>query len=884
LDERFWPVQNLVGIRPLFRNDRTENNAEARFEIVRTNAEGQLQGGEKLSATLIREDYEYYWEYNDQEGWKRQEVRNEYPVTRQPLVLTAGQKGEVAFRVGYGRYRLEVEDGDTQLKAVYGFSAGWVGAEDGLATRPDQIELKLDKATYREGDTARLTIRPPAAGEAVVAIESDRLLWSQPLSLALEGTEIEIPVGTGSDWARHDLYVSVVSFRPADRSEKIAPNRSLGLIHLPLDRSDRRMALSISAPEKTLPEKPVIVSVQAKGLEGQKAILTLSAVDAGVLNITRFKTPDPFGYYFDREAYDVDIHDDYGKIIESVDGKALRQRFGGDAPVGLAGGALARADVQIVSLFRGAVEFDPEGRADIELTLPGFDGQLRLMAVAASETRFGSAERDMTVASPVVVSLAGPRFLANGDSSFVTVEMRNTGETEQKVVLKVKANDLLEFVPTDQAYTLQKGQREVLRLPLAAHRSFGVGNLQLQLAGSDFVANRFLNLALRPAYPARREDFRYELQGDAIQPVPSALVKPYLPESLRARLTIAPTPVLPVANALDGLLHYPYGCLEQTASSAYPYLFLELEDAERWGFSPINMQERNERVQAALVRLAGMQLSEGDFTMWGGYGASESWLTPYVADFLVSARRQGFPVPDRMYDQVMAYLERRMQEGHRGELYGYSDDPEHLGFASRAYGAYVLARENRAVLGTLRSMYQQDVSKARTGLPLVHLGLALALQGDGAKGEELINKGLAMVRKPDLYLGDYGSPVRDKAMMLYQLLSNKRQVPALGEQVNALSRSIFERDYLSTQEQAFIFLLGNQLARQSAESWQARLKIGENFIDLKRNGVYVQGLTAADISAGVSLISTQDQPLYASLVLDGYPVDAPAPRSKPVAV
>ncbi|HPQ97544.1 MAG TPA: hypothetical protein PLN94_18355, partial [Thiolinea sp.] len=369
LDERFWPVQNLVGIRPLFRHDRTESDAEARFEVVRANADGVLQAGEKLSATLVREEHEYYWEYNDQEGWKRQEVRNEYPVTRQPLTLAAGQKGEVAFKVGYGRYRLEVEDGDTQLKAVYAFSAGWVGDDGGQATRPDQIELKLDKAAYREGDTARLTIRPPAAGEAVVAVESDHLLWSQPLSLPPAGTEVEIPLGTGSDWARHDLYVSVVSFRPADSNQKIAPNRALGLLHLPLDRSDRRMELSISAPEKALPEKPVTVSVQAKGLEGQKAILTLSAVDAGVLNITRFKTPDPFGYYFDREAYDVDIHDDYGRIIESVDGRVLSQRFGGDAPVGLAGGALARADVQIVSLFRGAVAFDPEGKADIEVNV-----------------------------------------------------------------------------------------------------------------------------------------------------------------------------------------------------------------------------------------------------------------------------------------------------------------------------------------------------------------------------------------------------------------------------------------------------------------------------------------------------------------------------------
>lgn len=96
-----------------------------------------------------------------------------------------------------------------------------------------------------------------------------------------------------------------------------------------------------------------------------------------------------------------------------------------------------------MSLFSGAVNFDADGKAKIDLPLPGFDGTLRLMAIAASSQRFGSAEQEMKVASPVVASLAAPRFLAVGDSGFLTVDINNTTTETQTVTLKIDANPLL---------------------------------------------------------------------------------------------------------------------------------------------------------------------------------------------------------------------------------------------------------------------------------------------------------------------------------------------------------------------------------------------------------------------------------------------------------
>ncbi|MEZ5535928.1 MAG: alpha-2-macroglobulin [Thiolinea sp.] len=881
IDEPYWPAVSLVGIDPVFQDDTVEKDSEAVFNVVRVNAKGELQAGENLAATLVKEEYEYFWEYNEQDGWVRQETRNEYPLTQQKFSASATEGTELKFPVAYGRYRLEIEDPETGMKTVYPFYAGW--SDNRVASdRPDKVELQLDKPAYKAGDTVQLKILPTANAEAVVTVEGDSLLWSEPVSLSTEGTTVAIPVD--GDWARHDLYISVTAFRPSGTQQQITPNRSLGVIHLPLDRSDRKLSMSITAPDQVLPEQKVRIVVSADNLAGEKALVSLAAVDAGVLNITNFKTPDPWKFFFDQHRYGVDLYDDYGRIIESVEGRALRQRFGG-GNTGSAGGARAKADVQIVSLFKDLLSFDDQGNAEIELFIPGFDGQLRLMAVAAGERLLGSAEKDMVVASPVVASLSGPRFLASGDSSFLTVELNNVTDREQSISLNIEANQFIEFDKVERDFVLPAGKRELLQLPLTAGQEFGVGQVRLKLTGNDFVANRNIDIALRPPYPGLRKRYHEEVTAGAETVISAQHIEGILPATLTAQLSVSNVPSLPVANALQDLLRYPYGCLEQTTSGAYPYLFLEADDTERWGLSPLTMEQRNERVQTALLRLTGMQLSSGLFTLWGNYGAPEYWLTPYVADFLLDAQQQGFTVPGHLLQNTLTKLEANLQEGYRRPVsrYDFSDHPEHMDFAARAYTAYVLARQNRAGLGTLRNMLKDEAQNAVTGLPLVHLGLALVLQGDKPKGQEAIQRGLQMSRGKDVYLGDYGSQVRDRAMMLYQLLLNKQTVDNLNEQVSALSDLIQERNYFSTQEQVFIFLLGRELDKRANTNWAAQLVVNGQTLDLSQAGSYLRALSAEDFS-GLKLISKHDAPLYVSLNIQGYPEQAPQELSKPVSI
>ncbi len=882
VQQMYWPATALVGIKPLFAEGVVEGDTTAGFNLIRVNSADEMLAGEQLAVTLIKEDYEYFWEYTEHDGWLRREVRSEYPLKQQKLAIAAETPGRVEFPVAYGRYRLEVEDTATGLKTVYAFSAGW-RAQKKRVNRPDQLELQLDKAAYQAGDIATLKVLANTAAEAVVTVEADRLLWSKTVSLPAGATTLEIPVA--SEWARHDLYIAVTAFRPANSNDKVTPNRALGIIHLPLARAERKLALTLEAPQKVLPEQSVKVGIVASGLKGQQALVTLAAVDVGVLNMTDYKTPDPWQFFFAPHEYGVDLYDDYGKIIESVDAKTMRQRFGGGSSK-RAVGSRTRPEVQVVSLFREALRFDEQGRAEAELLIPGFDGQLRLMAVAMTPEQMGSVAQAMRVASPVVASLGAPRFLASGDRSALSLALNNVTEVEQTVKLKLSANERLAFSTLERTLTLQPGQKEQLELPFAARQQLGVGRIELSLTGKDFVVRRSLELAVRPPYPAQRKLHHFELQPGANSKLPAQLISKLLPATLTAQLTVSNAPVLPAASALQGLFTYPYGCLEQTASAAYPYLFLEAADTERLGLTPLAMAERDQKIQQAIHRLAGMQLSNGAFTLWGSYGQPEHWLTPYVTDFLLDVRQQGFSVPDYLLNRALDHLTQFLQAGYRRprSRYGFSDNPAHLGFAARAYAAYVLAREKRATLGTLRSLLAEDAKQAVSGLPLVHLGLALSLQGDKAQGAVAINKGLAMARDGEVYLGDYGSPVRDQAMMLYQLLRHQQPIEGLGQRIKHLTAAIYSRTYLSTQEQVFVYLLERQLQRQSGQAWQASLRINQQDTPLAQQGSYRQTLSAADFATDLHISSQHDAPLYISLALQGYPQQAPAVKAKPMSI
>jgi uncharacterized protein YfaS (alpha-2-macroglobulin family) len=881
-----WPADALIGVRPLFSDDTSPGNGRAEFEIVKANADGKALAAKNLLVKLIREDREYYWTYTEENGWTEQFSEQNFNPHSDAIDLVAGQPAKLSVPVEYGRYRLDVYDPQTELTARYRFYAGWGERED--QTGPDRVMLKLDKASYRAGDTVKLEVLPPHTGSALLLVETtEKTLLHKRVNVPAEGKTLKFEIG--KDWDRHDIYINVVVLRPGDAAQHITPNRAVGLIHLPLARDERQLKPALSAAAKMRPQQPLEVAVKLPELKGQQAYVTLAAVDVGVLNITRFETPNPFKFFFQQRRFGVDLYDLYGRVIETLDGKRAGLRFGGDEDASADRSKLGKTEVKIVSLFSGPVQVGADGNARVTLDIPDFNGTLRLMALAYSADRFGSAEAEVVVAAPVVAEIATPRFLAPGDRTQLTLDLTNLSGAAQTLDVKLSSSGPV-AASGSQSVQIGNGKRTTLKLPLSADESFGVGELRVQVTnrgGAEPVKiDRQWQLAVRPAWPGDRRVKLERLEPGKTLSLDAGLAAGLMPATVDASLMLSSQAPLNVREAVQGLLGYPYGCAEQTASAAFPLIYIDEAKARDLGLKPLDPAERKKRIEYAFGKLAGLQVANGGFAVWTG-NPEDPWITPYVTDFLLQARDQGYAVPEGVLKNALDRLLQRLQSGSDLNEGRWTQSPAHLGFASKAYSAYVLARVQRAPLGTLRTLYENHRKNSEGGLGMVQLGIAMALQGDRETGRAAVAEGLARTYPADKFLGDYGSVVRDDALMLALVT---RHVDVIGEQplvnelILRLSGELRGKAYLSTQDRFAIFLAGEALNAATPRPWKAEISASGARESVSVERRLARGYDIAALRGGVRVQPQAEFPLYAITDVTGYSVQPPKPRSDVISI
>ena len=887
IERTWWPASVLVGLRPLFAGAYAREGAPAEFEIVRADAAANLKAGTSLPVRLFRENRSYYWRFDDNRGWHSGFTESDELVLTTQVSVPAGGRGKFAVPVKYGRYRVEVLDPETRLTTRFRFYAGWFAKDDETqGVRPDRVGLKLDKPAYADGETARLTITPPHAGEALITVEGDKLLWMKRLSLGADGTTVDIPLN--KEWKRHDLYVTAMVLRPGSTADKanlgVTPARALGLAHLPLDRGSRKLDVALESPKKMEPDQMLKVKVKVPEAKGQSALVTLSAVDVGILNITRFASPDPHGFYFGKLRYGHDLYDVYGRLIEKMAGQKGKLKWGGDAAPKPTKSMPKK--VRLVDLFSGPVALDANGEAEIALPVPDFNGSLRLMAVAASGGRFGMQEAEVTVAAPLVVELATPRFLSVGDSALLALDVQNLAGSEQEVKIKVSNVDGLLIKHGEQKVTLKDQQKRILHFPLEAGSAIGLTEVQVSIDSPRMKLNRTFPLQVQAPTPRQTVLKRYMLAPGETLEVRDAELSGFLKQTVAATLAISDKAPIDVRSAVQGLLTYPYGCAEQTTSTAYPHVFIDEAAARQFGLKAYTQAQRAEMLDKAIGRLAGMQAPNGGFSLWGNVSEYQYWISAYVTNFLLDAREQGFSVPAEMEKKAVEFLLKGLQEGVAGLPRGpvvYNEnnvwnDWRYAGsgrFGVLAYGAYVLARQGKAPLATLRQMHEA-MEQAHSGLGLVHLGLGLKLMGDEGRAKTAIEAGLKKPRANDYWWGDYGTNLRDWALTYVLLQKHELNPEGRENLVTQVAGEMEKKRYLSTQEKLAVFLLGRSFATQDSGEWSAELAGRDKGIGGR--GTQFHPLTASELSGGVKLRNTHKERLFVELNASGNPAKMPDAR------
>ncbi len=890
----------LVGIEPQFK-DEADNDSNAAFKLLLTDRQGKPQAGGGYQLSLVREDRNYYWNYSDTQGWTWHYDPMEYQVYSASIRFEAARPTLVSVPVEWGNYRLEVKDDHNHTISSYRFSTRWCwwGNQDGNnALKPDQVRMTFLDAVYHQGQQARLLLTPPVDGLATITVEdNDEILWVHRQQVAAAGTRIDIPIAT--NWFRHDIYVTATVLSPGKMRHLAAPKRAFGFINLPIERPDAHLGVAVKVPAKIQPLTNVKadITVTGGGSIPEDTYVTLAAVDEGVLNITRFATPDAAAYLYGARRFDAKYYDIYGRIIENAGFEYTRQRFGGGFVESAAqlsrGGNRPRSDVKIMSWQSKPVKVAADGTARISMEMPQFNGKVRWMAVVYSGQSYGKAEAESTVADKVVVQLSKPRFLAPGDSSQLALDLSNRSGVRQHLEVEMTVSGALIPGNWRRQLDLNDSAKTTLRFPVRAKEG-DQGDIRLLVTGAaeggqQLTLHRKWFVGIRSAYPSVTRKLQAVI--DPQHPwKPTPKQDDLLPASVQARLLLSDRPPIDVAAQFDHLLHYPYGCTEQSTSSGYPWVLVDTATAQRMGLASLIQRQfkhpyteafRKTEMDAAVARIVDRQNANGGFGLWANTGQEEFWLSVYATDFLTDAQLAGAAVPGDALNKALTRLQQYVKGTTRVSI-AWSESSTDYTFAVRSYAAYVLAKVGRLNLSDLRRFYSEvKEKKYHSPLPWIELGYAFEVLGDKDRAEVVYGEARTAEYLGDQrYYGDYGSRLRDLALG-YAILAKRGR--ARGETLLEIFNLIKRRNYLSTQERNALFRAAVAASVSTNAGFQAIITTTGGEQRLERSKPFASLLGSAQL-ASIREIAAPGGKVFASLEWLGQYVAPPQAYARGVSI
>jgi uncharacterized protein YfaS (alpha-2-macroglobulin family) len=784
--------------------DQPDNGGMERLiglDVIAVNAQGARVAASGVDWSLISENWTYDW-FQDGGRWNWRRTSHDVVIARGTMNVGAGDPAKLAHRLGWGDYRLQLEEPRTHARTVVRFTSGW-GASAESADAPDTLRLSAGTEVHAQGDGIDVTIKAPYAGQAQLAVATDRLIQLKNLAVPEGGTTVHLK--SSPAWGG-GAYVLVSVIQPRNPVTTPKPRRALGVLYVPLDPKSRKLEVELGTPDRIRGTEPVVVPVRVRGLHfGQRAKITIAAVDQGILNLTKFQSPDPVKWYFGKRALGVDYQDDYGRLLDPNLGAAAKLNYGADE---LGGQGLTTTPIKTVALWSGVVSTELDGTARVVLPKAAFNGELRIMAVAWTDEAVGSAEKKLVVREPVVAELDLPRFLAPGDHAQATLELHNLEGKPGAYTADVSGAGGLD-IAFHKVIQLALGQRITDTVPVNAPSRSGVGQVTFRASGPGFDQTQGYGLETRSGWgPQTRVTTALQRPGEVFTPGPDTLAG-FVPGSASLQVSYSPFEGFDPAPIADALTKYPYGCTEQLVSGAYPWLYLAPGlGGAKTGRAPVLLSQ-------AVGRLLDRQAADGAFGLWkAGDGLSSAWLGAYATDFLVEARAHGVPVPDEAVDRALNAMRLISRpDGSPSISYrldypkwwwgGGEDATARLRSQASAYALYVMAKvQGHGDLARLR--WYHDVQFKTEGSPLARaqVGAGLSRMGDQARAHDAFRQAVDALgyRQPQ---DEYQSPLRDLAGVI--ALAYEAHEPEIARRLQGrLNGAVKDPDALNTQEQAFL--------------------------------------------------------------------------------
>ena len=817
----------------------------------------------RVEVNIYKISYKWWWESQDEDLGYYISSRHYKPCFEQ-TVNTNGGKGSVKFKIDkkeWGRYLIRITTPE-------GHSAGKITLIDwpweyGLKNQGQGatlLSVNVDKEKYNPGQEVKLSFPSPENAQAIITLENATGVLQRMRVNTNKGTT-EVKFNATPEMAPN-VYAYVSVIQPHVQTVNDMPMRLYGITPIMVEDPKSRLEPQIEVNNELRSGKPFTVKVSEKSKQAMS--YTIAIVDEGLLDITGFKTPDPWRHFFAREALGVmtwDLYDfvfgAYGGILESL------FAVGGDEALVDKSLGKAQRFVPVVK-FLGPFQLQSGKTNQHTVVLPQYTGSVRAMVVAGNDNAFGFAEKSSFVRDPLMLLGTAPRTVSPGDKVSLPVTLFVQKESIKEITLRAKSNDLIKF--NERTKTIKVTDQEIdSELSFTAGEKTGIAKITLTAEGDGETAVYSIELDVRsPNPPETRTELKVINPGEKWEPTFDQFG---IEGTNAANLTISSLPSIDLAKHIEYLVGYPHGCSEQIVSKAFPQLFIR----KIIGDDSQHAKTASSNVTSVIERIMQRQMNNGGIALWPNSSQPDNWVTSYAGHFMIEAERLGYSVSSGFKRNWVSFQQAKAREWRHDAKFQYSANDQ----AYRLFTLALAGEPERSAMNRLREV--QDIPQISRWL----LAAAYA-----ATGRNEISESLLDVRntssESEYYDYYYGSEIRDKSIILYALtLLNKKEESLL--LAKELADKMNSGSWYSTQALSWGLFSYMKWAETVAPSSTAVNSVkttinGETGVQSIPSGkIWSKDLDVKRSGNKVAVENTSGGSVYATLTLTGIPVVAAPP-------
>ena len=803
----FSPFTSYVGInlnQP--KGKYIETDKDHVFDIVTVNTQGQLVNSSNLEYKIYRIGWSWWWE-NSGESFGTYINNSSITPVASGNLQTRGGKASFKFRIDYpswGRYLVYVKDkesGHATGGTVYVDWPEWRGRSS--KTDPSGIKMlafSLNKDSYEIGETATAIIPAAAGGRALVSIENGSTVLRQEWIEVSNGGDTKYTFKITPEMTPN-VYLHISLLQPHAQTVNDLPIRMYGVVPVFVTNSQTVLQPQIQMPEVLRPETNFNVTVSEK--TGKPMTYTLAIVDDGLLDLTNFKTPDPWNDFYSREALGIRTWDMYDNVLGASAGSySSLFSTGGDA-------TLKPADAK-ANRFKPVVKFiGPfylgKGKSQTHtLKLPMYVGSVRAMVVAGQEGAYGNAEKTAFVRTPLMMLSTLPRVLSIQEEITVPVNIFAMENQVKNVTVSLQASGGgVQIVGANQqSLKFSQPGDQLVFFTLKTGSKTGKATIHLTANGGGQQTKETIEIEVRNPNPVvtlrnsqwveagQSKELSYNLSSSSA--------------NNQIKLEVSRIPSVDISRRFDFLYNYQHHCTEQLTSKALPLLFV----GQFKTIDKIEAEKIKTNVQEAIRQIYGRQLPNGGFVYWPGNAVADEWISSYAGMFLTLAQEKGYAVHSNVLNKWKRFQRAAAQNWRMPQdASGWQQWQSEL---QQAFRLYTLALAGAPEYGAMNRMKEQ------AGLSIQakwRLAATYALTGKMKPAEELVYNAETTVSPYSSMNQIYGSSDRDEAMILETLILMNRERDAL-QQAKVVSKNLSQEEWFSTQSTAFALMAMGRLAEK----------------------------------------------------------------------